>query len=387
MRCRYFLLSIVLVVSAGQLSLLAADAPAVAAKRVPNNGLQPQTAVAAKGRLHLVYFRGKPDAGDVFYVRSDDDGATFTAPLKVNTQPGAAIAMGNIRGARLALGAAGRPHVAWMGAKTTQPRLGKDGAPMLYTRLNDAGTAFEAERNVAQFAGGLDGGGTVAADGAGHVAVFWHGTGELPGEDHRRVYVALSADGGQTFAREVPAWDRATGACACCGMSALAAPGGAFLALYRSATELVNRDMFLLHAPAGKAAFAGASFDRWVVNQCVMSTNALVAAGDRVLAAWETEGQVRYGAVELTTGRVGPAISAPGLGRGRKHPALAVNARGDVLLAWTEGLGWNKGGGAAWQVFDAAGQPLGTTGRVPGVPAWSLVAATARADGSFVVWY
>jgi len=36
--------------------------------------------------------------------------------------------------------------------------------PMLYTRLNDAGTAFEAERDLITVARGLDGGGSVAAD-------------------------------------------------------------------------------------------------------------------------------------------------------------------------------------------------------------------------------
>jgi hypothetical protein len=46
---------------------------------------------------------------------------------------------------------------------------------MLYARLNDGRTAFEAQRNVMQFAAGLDGGGTVAADSQGRVFVAWHG--------------------------------------------------------------------------------------------------------------------------------------------------------------------------------------------------------------------
>ena len=42
---------------------------------------------------------------------------------------------------------------------------------MLYTRLNDAGTAFEPQRDLIRMARGLDGGGAVAADGVGNVYV------------------------------------------------------------------------------------------------------------------------------------------------------------------------------------------------------------------------
>src|ERR671939_2010201 len=56
--------------------------------RVPHGGIQPQCAVDAKGVLHLIYFKGEPGAGDVFYVRSDDGGAKFTEPIRVNSKPG-----------------------------------------------------------------------------------------------------------------------------------------------------------------------------------------------------------------------------------------------------------------------------------------------------------
>ena len=73
----------------------------------------------------------------------------------------------------------GRPHVAWMGSKLAEPRAPGKEAPMLYTRLNDDGTAFEPQRNVIQHAVGLDGGGSVAADAAGNVHVAWHA--DVPG--------------------------------------------------------------------------------------------------------------------------------------------------------------------------------------------------------------
>jgi hypothetical protein len=57
-------------------------------------------------------------------------------------------------------------------------------------------------------------------------------------------------------------------------------------------------------------------------------------------------------------------------------------------MAWTEGTGWQRGGAVAWQVFDANGKPTEEKGRLAeGVPTWSLVAAVAGGDGSFVIYH
>src|SRR5712671_1255240 len=161
--------------------------------RVPDGALQPQVAVDERGVLHLIYFSDDPSKGDLFYVRSTDGEAAFSAALKVNTQSGSAIATGTIRGAQLALGKGGRVHVAWNGSGQAEPAgplnpdSGKHGAPMLYTRLNDAGTTFEPQRNLMLHSFGLDGGGSIAADRAGNVYVVWHGIAQseakVPGRE------------------------------------------------------------------------------------------------------------------------------------------------------------------------------------------------------------
>src|ERR1700730_4186156 len=56
--------------------------------RVPNGGIQPQTAIDDKGVLHMLYFSGDAAHGDLYYVRSRDGGATFSVPIKVNSHPG-----------------------------------------------------------------------------------------------------------------------------------------------------------------------------------------------------------------------------------------------------------------------------------------------------------
>lgn len=359
---------------------------AVTLLRVPDGGIQPQVVVDGRGIVHLLYFRGEAGAGDLYYVRSTDGGSTFSHPMRVNSQPGSAIATGNIRGAHLAVGRRGRVHVAWNGSNTAEPKGPNGATPMLYTRINSAGTAFEPQRNLIHESYGLDGGGALAADSKGNVSVFWHAPAPgTKGEGSRRVWIARSADDGKTFAAERAAFDEPTGACGCCGMGAFADSKGNVYALYRSAREMVHRDMYLLFSSDHGATFSGSDISAWNVGYCVMSLPAFAEGPGGVEAAWETQRQVYFAPV--TSGKVQTAIAVPGAAEDRRFPALAINSRGETLLAWTEGMGWKKGGSAAWQVFDSKGQPEGERGSAPGVPVWSLVAAFARPGGGFVIVY
>jgi hypothetical protein len=172
-------------------------------------------------------------------------------------------------------------------------------------------------------------------------------------------------------------------------MRALADRDGHLFILYRSAEQAKLRDMWLLASDDRSHTFSAAIVDRWAVDQCVMSTAALARSGDLAdgpLAAWETQGQVYFGRVH--DGRISRPTPAPGTTGARKHPTVAENGRGQIILAWTEGMGWERGGTVAWQVFDADQRPIaGAAGRAPGVPVWSLVATFARPDGQFVVVY
>lgn len=207
-------------------------------ERLPNGGIQPQVATDPQGTLHVAYYSGDALHGDVFYARSTNSGGVFSTALRVNS-PGSALAAGTIRGAQLALGKRGKVHVAWNGSSEASlkgpvnPDSGKPGAPMLYSRLNDEGSAFEAERNLMHRSFGLDGGGSIAADSAGNVYVVWHGIGTdvksgagPEGEARRAVWIAKSADNGRTFKEEEKAWHEPTGACACCGLKAFARRDG-----------------------------------------------------------------------------------------------------------------------------------------------------------------
>lgn len=381
-------LAILFLVSLSAAAQLIASDP-VSLVRVPDGGIQPQMATDDAGTVHLLYFKGEASAGDLYYTRRSREDLHFRAPIRVNRRPASAIAMGTIRGGQLAVGERGRVHVAWNGL----PPEGGDHrqAPMLYTRLEASGTAFEPERDVITKARGLDGGGSVAADTRGNVYVVWHapppGSGSEANETDRTVWVAHSRDGGTTFAPERQALNDATGACGCCGLKAFADRRGNLHIAYRGASETGNRDQLLLvsmkHGIDSRIEFR----HPWKVTACPMSSASFFQSSDSVLAAWETEGGVYWLSLGSDFSPATKPLSPPGAEPGRKHPVIASNTRGEVLLAWTEGTGWAKGGEIAWQAFDRAGKPAAIRGRAGELPVWSFAATFVTADDHFVIVY
>ena len=358
--------------------------------RTPENGIQPQAALDGKGTVNLIYFKGLPEGGDIFYVRGNSGETAFSKPIQVNTQSGTAMALGTIRGAQLAVGRNGRIHVVWDGmgkgvAAAESKSPGK--SPLYYTRLNDNGTAFEPERNLITYAYGLDGGSSVAADRSGNVYVMWQAPrpGNTDGEAGRAVFVAKSADDGKSFKRETMALSQSIGACACCGMRAFADSRGDVFAFFRAASaDHARRDETLLVSRNLGANFQVTYSHEWTVAACPMSSACLSESDEGVLAAAETHGRVFFVRINPATGKVSDPISQESKA---KHPVVVANARGEVLLAWTEGTAWGKGGSVAWQVYDRELQPTAVKGHADGLPAWSLATAFANPDGSFTIVY
>lgn len=354
---------------------LATTQAAVQVVRLPEGAIQPQVVTGRDGTVHTVYYKGKPAAGDLFYARG-------TNLIQVNSQKGSAIAAGTIRGAQIALGKENRLHVIWNGGPEAKKiRIeGIDMEPLLYTRMNDAGDGFEPERNLITTAGVLDGGSSVAADQNGNVIAVWHGA--IPGKErteaNRGVFVARSTDGGKTFAPEKLV-EGTQGVCACCGLRAYGpARGGAFI-LYRAARSMNERPMALLEAPSLLGDFKLASEHTWNISMCPMSS----ASFTESFAAWETASQVYFTPLH---GKRGEFMSPTGKGK-RKHPAICANAKGEVLLAWSEDTSWAKGGAVAWQTFDAKGNPTSEVSRAEGLAAWTFPAVYSEANGTFTVLY
>lgn len=353
--------------------------------KTPNGGIQPQAVMDKKGNLHLIYYSGDPMGGNLFYVVRLLGKDEFSKPLQVNSVHGSAVSAGTIRGGQIVLGKNNRVHVAWNGTKVVNGN-------MEYARLNDEGTAFEAEKSLMQETIHLDGGGSVAADDKGNVYVAWHGNkkgGAMAMEDQRQVWIAVSGDEGKTFAKEIPVSSK-LGVCACCQMRIFVDQKGMIEVMYRS-TGNGNRDVNLLFGKEGGRNFQGGVLHPWKVSTCPMSTMAIVENAEVVITAWETDGNIFYSKIIQGVPTMSP-VAIPissglmGSGKNKKHPSVAINDKKEMVFAWAEGTGWAKGGDLVWQAFDSNGKPTEEKGRVSGgVPTWGLASVVSVENGFIVI--
>jgi hypothetical protein len=71
-------------------------------QRLPDGGLQPEAVDDADGVLHMLYFSGDPEAGDLFYRRgragSNADSGDWTEAVRVNSTPGSTVAVSSDNG-------------------------------------------------------------------------------------------------------------------------------------------------------------------------------------------------------------------------------------------------------------------------------------------------
>jgi hypothetical protein len=362
--------------------------PPVAVSETPERGLQPRLFTDDKGTLHALWYAGDHRSGDVFHATRNSD-KSWGKAVRVNSEPGSAIAAGTIRGAQVSLGREGFIHVVWNGSNAKLPKGSH--MPLCYTRSTDGGRTFEAQRIVSGD-WPMDGGGAVAADAKGNVHLFWHaGKGMGKGtEIDRRVFTRGSENDGKEFGEERVISPEGLGVCACCAMQALATrDGNGVYVLFRSAyDEGKSRNIISLVSHDSGKKFTHTVTDKWTIPGCPMSSMALVESPRGVIGAWERAGQVYFGVFDGAATTPTKVVTPEGKAGARKHPVLAVNADGEVLLAWTEGTGWQKGGSLAWQMF---GKDLkhakggDTRGTAEGVPVWSFGGVASTTEGFVIV--
>jgi hypothetical protein len=138
-------------------------------------------AADAQGTVHVAYAaRGEA----VYYIRSADEGLTWSAPVAVSAgRAGVASAMPEI-----AVDAEGRVHVVW---EEDQLPQGVPGLGVYYARSLDGGATFEPAHMLAD---GKHTQPNVAALGDGTLHLFWNGRAGTQGRYHQ-----WSQDGGASW--------------------------------------------------------------------------------------------------------------------------------------------------------------------------------------------
>lgn len=319
--------------------------------------------IASQGRFVAVVWGAQLGGRwDVFVATSDDEGATFTAPLQVNTVAGDARISGEIPprvALHLAPGAS-RPEVvvAW-NAKDR-------GTEIKIARSRDFGRTFATPQSLqAPGAAGDRGWHALTVDAAGAAHVVWldhrgladasaktdakagamnHGAAEehdgvAMAMKSRLHYAVVTAEGAR--AEQV----LAPGVCYCCKTALVPASRGV-LAAWRHVYAGNMRDIAFtwLGSPAAASAPARVSQDGWSINGCPDDGPALaLGAGGRVHIVWPTviQGAEPVGAIfhaSMTDGQAfGPRQRVPTLGAPKpSHPQIVVDGTGRVFVAWDE---------------------------------------------------
>ena len=266
----------VLATLAGTAGWSAEPAGRVTVLETPGGGIQPQAAIDPEGAIHLIYFQGEPGGGDVFYARAEPGQTGFSEPVRVNSQPGSAIATGTIRGAR-------SPWAGAAGSTSPGTARGRPG-PRTRSGARPCSTRGRTPADRVRAPAQPDADDLPASTAAARSRPTARGTSTSPGTAGPRPPRRGRKGGGsswpgrRTTARRSPPrsppWprDRRLRLLRDAG---LADSRGNVYFLYRAATDNVGRDMTLLTSRDGGGHFEGTTLHPWRLFACPMSSESL----------------------------------------------------------------------------------------------------------------
>jgi len=158
----------------------------------PGNGQVPDAEVDRDGAIHLAYV----SRNDAWYVKSTDAGKTFTAPIRINSEPGTVHPPNMYRGPDIAVGKKGRVHVIWY-ISAYQRKLPKDQWGVFYSYLDPGKTEFAPSQNLNHkpsdnYSLAADEKGNAFAEMMFTLGSIWRAVG-----DQRRAELAFAASGKQ----------------------------------------------------------------------------------------------------------------------------------------------------------------------------------------------
>jgi hypothetical protein len=334
----------------------------VSAIRVPAAGQVLKAQLGADSTIHLLL----DTADGPRYVKSQDGGATFSAPMAVvdarSQKPGL-----KFRAADLAVGKAGCVHVA-LSNNAWKLKLPEEEWSLYYTSLAPGAKAFLPLRNLNRKPSE---GFSLAADDNGTVtACFLSG----------KLFAMVSRDSGETFTASAeldPGWDP----CNCCTTTAAYGGDGRLALLYREETDN-ERDMFVVlcdQRGETKPLRRRISGTPWKLAACPMTYFAISRADTGYVTAWPTKGQVYFARLDKDGSVLPPGeIRTPGT-TGMRTGLLALSASdGATLVAWK-----NKDV-LGWQLYDAKSQPQGDS--VSATSPGNGAAGVVLRDGRFLVF-
>jgi hypothetical protein len=298
----------------------------------------PFLAADPRGGFYLAYVERNAGVSNVMLQRSSD-GKTFSAPVRVNDEPGDATVR-NENPPKVAVGPKGQAYVCWANER------GRWKGNVRFARSTDGGKTFSPATNINSDAA-LEPAGhafqSVAVDQAGRIHVTWIDERNTKSTDRGgEIWISTSTDEGKTFSDD----RRILGdVCECCRTNLQMDRSGTMFLSYRTvpASGPMLRDIVLAVSRDGGKTFSRTivSQDGWEVNACPVAGPALVVdRQDRIGVVWFTGGGEQPGLYYAISNDHGNSFSPrkaldKHLKLG-KHVAATVSSDGRVLLAWDD---------------------------------------------------
>jgi hypothetical protein len=306
--------------------------PPAQAATMERSAFGTSAAIDPAGHLWVAYAQPAGNAGQVVLQRSDDGGATWRSPVRVNAAVEPVAADGENR-PKLAFGPAGEIYVTW-----TSPTSEKFTGDIRFARSLDGGKTWSAPTDVHhdrqlithRFE-------SLLVDPKGSLWVAWVDKRDLKlaeeaGREYRgaAIYYSRSDDRGATWSADTKLADSS---CECCRIALASDSQGHVAALWRHVFEPNERDHAFAFLGAAKPKIERATVDRWRVDACPHHGPSLSFGPDGTRhAVWfnQVEGQGRafYGQLAKS----GPT-NVHALPTGATHADVAV-AGSTVAVVW-----------------------------------------------------
>ena len=305
------------------------------------------------GRLWQASIRGR----HLYVSHSDDRGASFSAPAKVNAEPEDILGDGENRPKIVA-----RQGVIYV--SYTQGLAKPMTGDIRFSRSLDGGKSFSAPLTVNDnreiISHRFE---ALGVNGKGQVFLAWLDKRDLSaaqaqGQPYRggATYYAVSDDGGASFRANLKAADHS---CECCRVALAMDNAGTPVILWRHVFGKNVRDHALLRLD-GKSALVRASFDNWEIDACPHHGPALSIAADGVYhLTWFNNAPQRHGLFYARSADGGKTFSDAlpfGNYDAQAGHADVLSSGKAVFVAWKEFDGENavvylmasRDGGASW---------------------------------------
>jgi hypothetical protein len=348
--------------------------------RISTNSLVPDAIVDKQGTLHMVYGLDH----HAYYIRSTNNGATFTSPVWVNSSGMVETKMGE-RGPKLAVGSDGVIHVVWQDEWAPGVRT-----YVRHSRSLDGGKTFAPLTKVSSMSG-VDGV-TMTADGAGNVVAFWHVMDNPPPDVPQAtwLFTARSTNNGAAFvpSERVKISNLAGVACSMCMTRArISVDGNVYLA-FRSAVGSI-RDFYLLKGAPSVNQFTAirVNHDNWNIDYCPMAGPELCFDPyGSALCAFMTSNRTYWAVADAPAASFRLHVPTPANEADEIYPTVVANRRGEALFLWQVGPMSTRGTAIVkWARYSLDGTLAGQQATVGTSFSGTKATAVVGSDDSFYI--